>query len=260
MTPLGRRMAEPIPSSGAQHPSIELGAYLLAALPADQEAALERHLLQCQLCQGRLVELTEVLPALGQVPVDCAIALTDQTSRPDACAFAVATTALAPELSPAEASPAGAVTRWRVAAAAGGVAAAAVLVLVLVLVAIGSTSSTDRRAAALSSSASTAPVSLVRVFPYTGDDQVTVRAWNSDGGGTEVTVQCHNGRTAPAVIDPNAAVYELWAVRDDGVPYKVSSWKAVYGDDTFPGRLDFPVDRIKSLELRSGGAVLSIVQ
>lgn len=249
MTPTaGRRMGEPGRPDEGSHPHGELGAYLLAALTAPEEAALEAHLLHCVLCQDRLLELAEVLPALARVPAQAA-------SAPPAPSE--------PRRAAAPGTAGRASSHWRVAAAAGGVAAA-VAAAVLVAVAIGArdpAADGGARAGGPSGSTSAAivPVSMVRVFPYTGDDQVTVRAWNN-ANGAEVTVQCQNDRTPPPVLDPDRATYELWAVRDDGVAYKISSWQTVYGQDTFPGRLDFTVDRIKSFELRSAGSVLSVVQ
>ncbi|MCW2603319.1 MAG: anti-sigma factor [Pseudonocardiales bacterium] len=271
--PPSRRAGEPSRAGQAQHPEAELGAYLLAALPPEQEADLERHVLGCALCQDRLVELSEVLPALGHVAIEDAIALIDgpASAVPESApglvsASTASATPTRSEASVLSAEPirsgatSRALARWRVAAAAGGVAAAAAAAI-LVAVVIGSNDETSGQAAGptASSSASVVPVAFVGVFPYTGDDQVTVRAWNSPGG-TDIAVQCHNDRIRPAVIDPNGATYELWALRDDGVSYKVSSWKTVYGDATFPGRLDFPVDRITSFELRSAGEVLSVVR
>ncbi len=56
-------MTERDPSSG--HPHDELAVYALGALPADEAAALEDHLLGCESCQERLRWLT---PAVDEIP------------------------------------------------------------------------------------------------------------------------------------------------------------------------------------------------
>ena len=56
-------MTDRDPNSG--HPHDELAVYALGALPADEAAALEDHLLDCQSCQERLRWLT---PAVDEIP------------------------------------------------------------------------------------------------------------------------------------------------------------------------------------------------
>ena len=237
----------------ARHPDTELGAYLLAALGPDDEAALERHLAHCASCQDRLLELSEVLPALARLPESVVLGAID---APGAVSSAASTASAASPVPAAPRAAPRAGSRWRVVAAALAGAAAAVAAVAAVI-ALGAGGSGDGPRP--SASAAIQNVALVKVFPYTGDDRVTVRAWTT-AHGSDITVQCRNDRVKPTQSAGPEATYELWAVRTDGVEYKVSSWPAVYGDATFPGEVDFPVDQIKAFELRSDGKVLSTVR
>lgn len=259
------------------HPREDLGAYLLAALPPADEAAVTAHLAACDDCARAVLSLADAMPALRRLDPRVMLqagspeAAPLAAAPPDAASAAVAPTAasaaavppaadgIASARRPARPHPSRRV-RWGLALAAG--AAAAVAVAIPLTQRDGGAPAAGPSAGwggGATSSATLQPISgsQSRTFAYTGSDTVTV-TYAATANGSAVNVRCRSGSDWTQQPGDASRVYELWIVREDGEAVLVRSWPPIHGDATFPGWVDFAPEQIKTFQLRDGnGRVLS---
>ena len=184
---------------------LDLGAYVLGALPREDARALEAHLAECAACRAELASL-EPLPALlDAVPPERALALADDAARP-------------PETATAPAALLARVRRRRRARrlAWGGGLAAAAAAFFAAGAALGPALGTGRAPDAGPSPTATAPAETYTLASADGADvelSLGRRAW-----GTQLDLVC---RGMPA-----DGVFSVWVVAADGSQERAASWSS----------------------------------
>lgn len=259
--------AGPIVGQPGEHPTMDLPAYLLAALSSADEAAVTEHLADCDDCGRRVQDLAPVVAALARVDRDAVRAIESGGREHSAHEQATVPGRQAPgPVPPVRSRSDRSSARWL--ASAVGLAAAAAMIAVPMALSDGAEHpvSAQSTTAVLPPLDSTPPLMQPpqpadsRTFPYTGADTVTV-TFARTSYGSSVNVRCTSVDGYQSTELDDQQTYALWIVRTSGEEVLVRSWPTVRGDATFPGRVDFGPQDFAFFQLRDGtGQVLAVAK
>lgn len=211
---------------------MDLGAYVLGALSAQERRTVEDHLAQCGQCRAELAGL-ETLPALlDAVPAERAAQIADDAGR-------------APEPGAAPRELLARVTRRRRARAAAWTAslAAAAAGFFAAGIALGPTLGARPGQAASPSASAAAPATTVTLASGDGariDLALVARAW-----GTELDLTCRGM--------PNGGAYTVWVVSAGGTAQQAGAWSSTgySGRAVLTGATSFELPAIRAVEIRN---------
>lgn len=188
------------------------GSYVLGALSAEDRAAFERHLPDCDSCTRSVRELAGLPGLLARVPADALDPEHISGHRPEP---------VPATLLPALLNRVQRARRRRSWATAGLVAAAAAVAGVLVGVSVDHSPSTSEPTVRTVAPQAFRPVGAE---PISGWVSLTKVGW-----GTRLDVTCSYAGEADAYGSDRPVSYTMFVTRTDGTTEQVASWKALPG-------------------------------
>ncbi|WP_175637397.1 anti-sigma factor family protein [Sinomonas mesophila] len=187
---------------------LDLGAYVLGALPHEESRALEAHLAECAACRAELAALESLPALLDAVPVPRAVALARDAGRP-------------PEAAAAPAALLARVRRRRRARrlAWGAGLAAAAAAFFAAGAALGPALRAGAPDAGPSPSASTSPSAPAATYLLSSAEGADVElSLGRRGWGTQLDLVCRGM--------PPDEVFSVWVVAADGSQERAAGWSS----------------------------------